>query len=151
MGRPDMGNAVPPMTPHMLARRLDRMADETEELCEELAKKSHELIQDGFRHDVDPYGEHWAPRKDQHRTKGGKLSGHKLLQDTLMFRDGFVTAGVNKAGFTITNDTPYGGFLQHGTRRMVARSTVPRTGEGLGKWQEPLAEVARGWIRKKLR
>jgi phage gpG-like protein len=137
------------MTPHMLAQRLERLANSAEELCEELAERSHKLIQDGFRMETDPYGMPWAPRKDQ-KYKGGKRTGHKILQDTLQFKSGFVTAGVNKSGFTITNDTPYGGFHQHGTRYMAQRSVVPRTGEGLGTWQEPLAEVARAFIRKKL-
>jgi hypothetical protein len=162
------------VTLNQLAKRLDGLANSTEELCEVLANRSLKLIQDGFREERDPRGVAWAPRRSGERrftaasfsaggaAKQGKARrGHKLLDLSGKFKGDFHVIGVNRAGFAIGNPTSYGGYLQHGTSShgasledysggMPARMTVPGTGEGLGTWADPLQEEARAFIRKKL-
>lgn len=151
------------MTLHQLAKRLEGLANSGEELCDVLAKRSLKLIQEGFQQERDPRGVAWAPRRTGERRftsatvnaggvyKQGKARrGHKLLDLTGKFKGDFHVIGVNRAGYTIGNPTEYGGYLHRGTKFMVARSVVPREGEGLGTWAEPLQETAREFIRKKL-
>jgi phage gpG-like protein len=130
------------MTLRQLAEKLSALADAGEELSEELAEKSLELIHQGFRDEVDPRGVAWAPRR-------GKQTW-PILNETGALEHGFVIAGVNKNGFGIINDTSYGGYHQDGTRFLPKRRMVPGPGEGLERWAEPLQTVARAFIRKKL-
>lgn len=130
------------MTPRMFARRLEKMADSVEELCQELAEESLELINAGFQEAIDPRGVGWAPRRGR-RT-------NPLLNDTGTLKENFRIFAVHKEGFGIINDTPYGGFHQGGTVKLPKRRMVPGSGEGLGRWAEPLQKVAREWIRGKL-
>jgi hypothetical protein len=150
------------VTPYQFAKRLEKLADATEDLCQELAEKSMDLIQDGFKYERDPRGVAWAPRRSGERAfnpavfSGGSYrqrrnsGGHPLLDKSHTFKNGFVIAGVNKNGFGITNDTYYGGFLHEGTKFMPRRRVVPDKADGLGTWAEPLQEVARAFIRKRL-
>ena len=140
------------MTPRQFAKRLEKLADSVEDLCHELAEETLDLIDKGFDDEVDPRGAAWAPRRDNTGFRVGqkRRRGHKILDDTGTLKDSFVIAGVNKNGFGITNDTSYGNYHQEGTTNMVARRMVPRTGDGLGRWAEPLQAVARAFINKKL-
>jgi hypothetical protein len=133
------------MTPHQFAVRLEKMADATEELCQELAEESLELIRHGFNTESDPQGEPWAPRVPTSKRT------NPLLKDTRTLMHDFVIFGVNSNGFGIINDTPYAGYIHHGTSKMVSRHVVPGAGEGLGEWGPKLQEVTRDWIAKKLR
>lgn len=132
------------MTPRQLAKRLDRLADATEDLFQELAEETLELIDQGFNDAVDPRGVGWAPRRR------GSRRTNPLLQDTLTLREGFFISGVNKNGFVILNETPYEGFHQRGTVNLPARRMVPGTGEGLGRWADPLQKIAHDFIKSSL-
>ncbi len=151
------------MTLRQLAKRLDGLANSTEELCEVLANRSLKLIQEGFRNEVDPRGVAWAPRRSGQRKftaasvnaggafKQGKArQGHKLLHQSGDLQGGFTVIGVNRNGFTVGSWPEYGGFHQTGTKFLPARRMVPKSGEGLGTWAEPLQEVAKAFIRRKL-
>jgi len=150
------------VTPYQFAKRLEKLANATEELCDELAKESLKLVARGFKLEQDPRGVAWAPRVTGQLTftaasytrgryrQGKRASGHKLLDLTGKLKDSFTVIGVNKNGFTIGSDVSYGGFHQSGTRFMAARRMVPSQGDGLGTWAEPLQEVARKFIRRKL-
>lgn len=142
MGWGYLGHRVASVTPRQFAKRLEHLADSMEDLCQEMAEETLELIDQEFDTDVDPRGVGWAPRKGR-RT-------NPLLEDTGDFRGNFGIFEVNKAGYTIANYTPYAGYLQRGTERSPARRTVPGSGEGLGRWGEPLQKIARDFIKHKL-
>jgi phage gpG-like protein len=126
----------------MFARRLEKLADSVEDLCQELAEETLVLIQHGFDTATAPNGTPWAPRR-------GKRT-NPILVDTGRLESSFVIAGVNKNGFGITSDTEYGGFHQHGTVNLPARKMVPAVGETLGTWAEPIQKIARQWFKANL-
>ena len=141
------------MTPAQFAKRLDALADSAEELCEELAVQALDLIRIGFNGEQDPNGYPWAPRVgDSGRTKSGGVysKSNPILYDTGTLKESFVIAGVNKNGFGIINDTPYAGYHQTGTTKMVARPMVPSKDGGLGEWAKPFQDTAREFIKRKL-
>lgn len=141
------------MTPRQFAAKLDKLAASTEELCQELADESLELIDQGFKVEEDPYGWPWAPRANDlgggRERRRGVISSRPILQDTGALRSHFVISGVHSQGFGISNPTEYGGYHQEGTSKMPARSMVPQAGD-LGRWAEPFQKTAREFIRKKL-
>lgn len=156
-----MGNLGAPVTPYQFAKRLEKLADSTEELCDEMAKEALKLVDRGFTTEMDPRGVAWAPRREggfegsllggrRGYSPGKRRVGHKLLDLTGDLRGSFRVLGVNRNGFAIGSDVSYGGYHQTGTRFMPARRMVPRSSDGLGTWSEPLQEVARKFIRRKL-
>lgn len=116
-----------------LEEKLDYAASDNArtELYHKVGEKALALVQDGFHKETDPYGSNWAAKKYQ--------NGRKILVDSGTLQSSFEMES-SPEGFTIRNDTPYAGYHQSGTDRMVARKMIPDEGS-LGDWEEPLREV----------
>jgi len=98
-----------------------------------MADESLALVAQGFRSQTDPYGNAWENLKER---KG------KILQDTGRLRVSWHRVSASKAGFRIAAGATYARFHQEGTRRMVARMQVPRSGPLPKAWRDAMVEAA---------
>lgn len=111
------------------ARRLERSDEALLAAAQAIRKEFLILIDEGFRHKIDPIGRKWAKRKawyDEYLRRGGKP--YPLMNKTLTLRQGFyVTTPSKRNGYKVKigNDAPYTRWHQDSTRRMVARKMVP--------------------------
>jgi phage gpG-like protein len=98
-------------------------ADWRKDLSKVLAATAKAEVLRGFREQVDPYGNKWAPlapstlagRRPGRRTKGfiGPLEGAKILQNSGRLRRSFVAVG-EPDGVRISTNVIYAGVHQYG-------------------------------------
>jgi phage gpG-like protein len=117
-----------------LVTKLETLASDPwrERLMRKLAEKSKDLIDDGFRKEVDPYGNYWQPIQRRGR----------ILDKSGLFRHSWYISHVFPNAFRVTSACDCGAYHEFGTRTIAARMTVPRSDRGLGEWQPKLEAVA---------
>jgi hypothetical protein len=98
----------------------------------ELQRESLKLIDEGFQNREDPSGQKWKRRKRSYPWP--------ILNKTLQLRKGWKGEG-NQHYFGFFNRTPYTGYHQMGTRKMVARKMVP-DGALSRKWRARIRKAA---------
>jgi phage gpG-like protein len=136
------------MTPRQFAKRLEHLANSTEELCEKLGKRSLQLVNQGFNRHLDPNNKNWAKRKENPKP------WYPIHQDTRDLQRSFRLIGWNKNGFTISSDSEYAAIRNFGIEGQEwpkARAMLPGTNESLPeRFAEPLQSLARWFIQSKL-
>jgi hypothetical protein len=101
-----------------------------ERLARGMAERTLDLVDQGYQQRQDPYGMRWTTTKQK----------NPILERTGYFRSGWGIRRADSRGFTISSAAEYGEYHQTGTRRMVARKTVPE-GDSLGIWEAPLDQA----------
>lgn len=114
-------------------KRLDGAPKVLEIAARNMSDEALVLVADGFRRETDPYGDAW---------KKLKVRRGKILQDTGRLRASWHRVRVSRSGFRIAAGATYAKFHQDGTRRMVARMMVPRSGRLPKRWRDAMTEAA---------
>jgi phage gpG-like protein len=119
--------------PEFLARlEAIASAEWRERLARRMAERTLDLIDKGYQHRRDPYGNAWKQTQQP----------NPILERTGAFRSSWTPTQVTEAGFTVAaEDVDYAAFHQSGTARIASRKTIPTESAGLGDWQEPLDAV----------
>ena len=100
-------------------RQLGRIGDGRTafEIADGMADAALGLVAEGFGREADPFNTRWAPKKRPDGRAVLRGETNRLVQWRKQF--------VNQHGYRIASKAPYAGFIQKGTKRMVARRMVP--------------------------
>lgn len=108
-------------------RQLGRIADPSTafEIADGMADAALGLVAETFGRESDPFGTHWKAKK--------RPDGRAILRGETNRLVHWRKQFVNQHGYRIASKAPYAGFIQKGTKRMVARRMVP-SGRLPAKW-----------------
>lgn len=96
---------------------LDGTSDETRtRLNEHIAREAIKLVHRGFREQVAPDGEAWAPLKRQRSRQGKKKRGDLILRKDGNLRNSFTMRDVSAGGFVVGSSVQYAAHHQFGTK-----------------------------------
>lgn len=115
-----------------LAGRLASLPGVLRTIPPEWGDRAVAELKDGFISKRDPYGRPWRPQKRHYGNPLMRRSGALM---------GSISGNANGVSFTVKYGTPYGGYHQGGTRRMVARQIIPDR-DIPDKWRVWLREIA---------
>ena len=138
--------------------RFDKVIKQLEKLASEqlfyevqykMGLKALEFVEEEFKKQVDPYSNPWAPRKETKTKKGkpaksGLTSGQyayryktwPILDLSGEYKNSFVVSDINPEGFELYNPKEFASYHQEGTKKMVARKTLPDENNLPLRWQQ---------------
>lgn len=116
---------------------LDATSSETRtRLNEHLARESIKLVQRGFREQVAPDGEAWAPLKRRRGRQGKKGRSDKILRDTGVLRNSFTMREATADGFVVGSSVQYAAHHQFGTEGRPEAATRVQAVNKRGKFMK---------------
>lgn len=127
-----------------LVSKLDALGSSEwrQSLCQQLAEKSLDLIDNDFKRRSNPYGDRWT----------STMQPNPILQRTGALRRSFRIISVLPGGFTIQSTAPYSGYHQHGTKRLPVRAMTPTRAAGMpASWEREYDRVVVRFVRETMR
>lgn len=121
-----------------LIRKLDRLAEPATltTVSTDMAEESLALVDEGFDHDADPYGEPWDAPND--------------LEETGEMRSSLAVEHADADGYAVGFADPKARFHQDGTGKMDQRRLVPEGGKLPSAWSKRLKATAARAIRSRI-